>query len=243
MRCLTVAISAILMGSLAIFVRNLNFDPLTVTFFRMSFGLIYLLPLMRFVRLKILGNFKVLSVAFVSLVTVFFYIASIQLIEMAISALLLYMAPIYVIISMLLMGERVERISILSLAIALLGLYLLLSPYYSLNPGIIFGIVSGLCYAGYFILAKEARKVASSIEVTFVTLMVSTCLPLPIVSFNLNAQMVHQKLPWLLGLGLIPTALPFTLLNYGIKFCKKENAPIIALIEPVSAGIFGYFFL
>jgi drug/metabolite transporter (DMT)-like permease len=29
-------------------------------------------------------------------------------------------------------------------------------------------------------------------------------------------------------------------MNYGIKFCRREVAPIIALIEPVSAGIFGY---
>jgi len=40
---------------------------------------------------------------------------------------------------------------------------------------------------------------------------------------------------------LIPTALAFTLMNYGIKFCDKDKAPIVALIEPVSAGFFGYF--
>lgn len=242
MKCLTVAISAILMGSLAVFVRNLNFDPLTVTFFRMSFGLMYLLPLVKFVRFSALKNIKVLSTALISLVTIIFYIASIQLIEMAISALLLYMAPVYVIVFMVLTGEKVERRSIFSLAMALLGLYLLLSSYYSLNFGIIFGIVSGLCYAGYFMLAKEARKIASSVEITFVTLLISTCLLFPIAFPNLNVQTIYQKLIWLLGLGLIPTALPFTLLNYGIKFCKKENAPIVALVEPVSAGIFGYVF-
>ncbi len=240
MRCLTVALSAILMGSLAIFVRNLNLSPLTVTFFRMSFGFVYLLPLIKFVRFPIFKNFKVISVALVSLITISFYIASIQLIEIAISALLLYMAPTYVILFMLLKREEIGKISIFSLIIALFGLFLLLSPYYTLNFGIIFGIVSGLCYALYFILAKEVREFASSIEITFSTLLISTIILLPIVSTNLNVQTIFQNIPWLLGLGLIPTAIPFILLNYGIKFCKKENAPIIALIEPVSAGIYGY---
>ena len=241
MRCLTVALSAILMGSLAIFVRNLNLSPLAITFFRLSFGLIYLLPFSRFVRFDVLKNSKVLAVALVSLVTIFFYIASIQLIEIAVSALLLYMAPIYVIVFMLLRGEEVERLSILSLIFALLGLFFLLSPYCTLNFGIVFGVLSGLSYAGYFLLAKEARELASSVEITFATLLISTLILMPVV-FNLNLQTVMQNLPWLLGLGLIPTAIPFVLLNYGIKFCKKENAPIIALVEPVSAGIYGYIF-
>ncbi|RLI84409.1 MAG: permease, partial [Archaeoglobales archaeon] len=39
---------------------------------------------------------------------------------------------------------------------------------------------------------------------------------------------------------LIPTALAFTLFNFGIKYCRVEQAPLFALVEPVAAGFFGY---
>ncbi|WP_457548451.1 DMT family transporter [Archaeoglobus sp.] len=241
MRCLTVAVSAVLMGSLAIFVRSIDADPLTVTFFRMTFGLIYLLPAIKLIRFSLFKNLRVLLLSFVSLLTIAFYISSIQLVEMAVSAILLYMAPVYVIIFMLFRGEKVDRTSIFSLVTALIGLFLLLSPYYSINVGIIFGILAGVCYAGYFLLAKDVRSFASSLEITFITLLVSSIILAPAVSSNILI-VLQSKLLWLLGLGLIPTAIPFVLLNYGIKFCKKEIAPIIALIEPVSAGIFGFLF-
>ncbi len=242
MRCLTVAVSAILMGSLAIFVRHVHSNSIVVTFLRLSFGLLYLTPLIKFVRFEALKNSKVLSVSIVSLLTILFYISSIQTIEMAVSALLLYMAPIYVIVYMLLKGEDVRREAMLSLAFALVGLYLLLSPYCKMKEGIIFGVLSGICYAMYFIIAKDARNFASSVEITFATLLVSTLILSPTVLIYDVGKVVTEDTIWVIGLGLIPTAVPFILLNYGIKFCRKDMAPIIALVEPVSAGIFGYLF-
>ncbi len=240
MRCLTVAISAVLMGSLAIFVRNVDANPIVVTFFRMTFGLLYLLPLIRFVRLNLFKNPKMIALSFVSLMTISFYISSIQLVEMAIAALLLYMAPVYVMLFVILKGERVSSGSIISLILALIGLFLLLSPYGELNVGIIFGMLSGLCYALYFIIAKDVRSFASSIETTFITLTFSSLILIPLAVTSNVLDVFKSKAIWILGLGLIPTAIPFILMNYGIKFCKREVAPIIALIEPVSAGIFGY---
>lgn len=240
MRCLTVAVSALLMGSLAIFVRNIDANPVVLTFFRMTFGFLYLIPLAKFVRFEVFKNLKVISLAFISLLTITFYITSIQLIEVAIAALLLYMAPVYVMMFVILKGYEVPKFSIYSLILALIGLFLLLSPYGKLNFGLMFGILSGFCYALYFIITKDVRRFASSIEITFVTLSISSLILSPLSITDLN--LLESNILWILGLGLIPTAIPFILMNYGIKFCRREVTPIIALIEPVSAGIFGYVF-
>ncbi len=240
MRCLTVAISALLMGSLAVFVRNIDANPIVITFFRMTFGFFYLIPLTKFVRFELFKNFKMISLALISLLTILFYISSIQLVEMAVAALLLYMAPVYVMLFVLLRGEDVSKFSVFSLILALTGLILLLSPYGTFSLGLIFGILSGFCYALYFIIAKDVRAFASSIDVTFVTLALSSLILSPVAFTSIN--ILKSKILWILFLGLIPTAIPFVLMNYGIKFCKRENAPIIALIEPVSAGMFGYMF-
>ncbi len=241
MRCSAVVIAGVLMGSLAIFVRNVDANPIVVTFFRFAFGSIFLLPFVR--CLKIIKHKLVFAVAIANLATVLCYIASIQMIEVATSALLLYMAPIYVTFYVWVKGEEISKNSLLALPLAILGLYLMLSPYGSLTLGLIFGILSGIFYAGLFILMKRVREFMPSIHITFLSLIISTTILTPIVLFSFNEVIAifMQKVAWIVCLGLIPTALAFTLFNYGIKFCKTEKAPIFALVEPVSAGIFGYF--
>ncbi len=238
MRCSAVVIAGILMGSLAIFVRNIPADPITITFFRLSLGTVFLLPFVRGIRLA--HPKLVLSVAIVNLATILCYIASIKMVEVATSALLLYMAPIYVTLYVWLRGEKVSRSSLIALPLAILGLYLMLTPYGRMSPGIAFGILSGVFYAMLFILMKKVRAFMSSTHITFLSLAISSVVLSPVLFRSNIAEIFVQRYVWILGLGLIPTALAFTLFNYGIKFCKTEKAPIFALVEPVSAGIFGY---
>jgi len=239
MRCSAVVIAGILMGSLAVFVRNIPADPITITFFRLSLGTVFLLPFIRGIRL--VHPKLVLSVAIVNLVTILCYIASIKMIEAATSALLLYMAPIYVTLYVWLRGEKVSKSSLIALPLAILGLYLMLAPYGHISPGIAFGLLSGVSYAMLFILMKKVRAFMSSTHITFLSLAISSVVLSPVLFIRSNiAEIFVQRYVWIFGLGLIPTALAFTLFNYGIKFCKTEKAPIFALVEPVSASIFGY---
>ncbi len=240
MRCLTVILAGILMGSLAIFVRSIGTNPILVTFLRLSFGFIFMLPLIRRIRIEKIG--KVFLLALVNTLTILFYISSIQLIEVATSALLLYMAPIYVIVILMLRGEEVERTSILALPISMLGLYLMLSPYGTISIGILCGLLSGFLYAIFFILVKEMRQYMSSLDITFLNLFFSTVFLSPAAFFYMEEliRVLSFKFIWIVGLGIIPTSLAFTILNYGIKYCRTEKAPLLALAEPLSAGFFGY---
>ncbi len=238
MRCYAVALAGIMMGSLAIFVRNIPTDPLSLTFFRFSFGALFLLPFVRNVRIDDLK--LILCVAMANLATVFCYIASIQTLEVAISALLLYMAPVYVTVYVWLKGESLDKKSLLALLLAIIGLILMLTPYGRISIGIIFGLLSGIFYATLFIITKKARETIPSIDLTFLSLAISSIILSPLLLRSY--EIVFDHLFWIIGLGLIPTSLAFTLFNYGIKHCNIERAPILSLIEPVSAGIFGYIF-
>lgn len=229
------------MGSLAVFVRNIPANPILLTFFRLSLGAVFLLPFIRDIR--IVHPKLILGVAIVNLATILCYIASIQMIEVATSALLLYMAPIYVTLYVWLKGEGVSRSSLIALPLAIFGLYLMLTPYGCISLGIVFGILSGIFYAAVFIITKKVREFMSSIHITFLSLSISSLILLPVVLILFGHKIFEiflQRYDWILGLGLIPTALAFTVFNYGIKYCKTEKAPILALVEPVSAGIFGY---
>ncbi len=233
-----VATSALLMSTVSIFVRNLEGDALTITFLRFSsaFLIIAFLCLLNKEIPKI--DRTLFSLAVFNLLTVVSYISAIQNLEVATAALLLYMAPVYVIPLSILMGEKVEAKTLVAVPLGIGGLYLMLTPYAQINFGLVFGIFSGISYALVFILSKEARKYHSPLQITFLNLGFGSLVLFPY--FLLFGSI--SSIWWVVGLGTIPTAIPFTLFAYGIKYVKVQRAPILALVEPLSASIIGYMY-
>jgi len=231
-----ITIAAIMMSTVSIFVRNVGGDAISVTFLRFFFALLAILPFcLRSIRKP---DRILLSLSAFNLTTVVSYITAIQNIEVATAALLLYMAPVYVIPISIAMGERIERRTLFALPIGLSGLYLMLSPYSALNFGLVFGIISGLSYAAVFVLSKEARKIHSPLTITFYNLSLGSFLLLPYFAFFGKVG----SLIWAIGLGIFPTAIPFVLFAYGMKYVKVQQAPLLALIEPLFAGVIGYLY-
>ncbi len=229
--------SAILMGTISIFVRNTGSDPLFVAFLRLFFATLFLLPFVLFSKEKFRVSKLLFALAAFNLLTIVSYISAVQQIEAGTAALLLYTAPIYVLLFSILRGERIERRTLISLPLGLFGLYLMLSPYPELNIGLVSGLLSGMSYAIVFVLTKKARHF-SSLQITFFNVFLGSMILMPY--FVLNYR--EFSILWALALGLIPTAIPFTLLVYGVKHVKLQRAPIIALIEPLSAILVGFLY-
>lgn len=230
-----VLISAILMGTLPFFIKSLALQPLTMTFYRTSIALIFISLFMLVMREKPVFSFRLLILGFFNFGVVFFYINAISYLQAATAALLLYMAPVYVMAYSALTNSLTKK-NLITLAFGLVGLYILLSPEKSQNSGIIAGILSGLFYAGVFILLNRFGKYYSPIQITFTNLLIPTLLALPFVKIE------YANPALLSGLGLVSTAIPFLLLTYGMGKTKVEKGPLIALIEPVVAGLIGYVF-
>ncbi len=235
---LAILCSAILMSTVSIFVRNTASDALIVTFLRLFFATLFLSIFGLVTREKFAFSKTLLLLAFLNLATIFSYISAIQNIEAGVSALLLYMAPIYVTLLAYLSGERIERSTILALPIGLVGLYLMLSAYVDLNLGIVFGIFSGITYAFVFKFSKKAREFHSAFQIAFFNVFFGSIILFPWFLI----QNEPFSIPWALGLGLIPTAIPFMLFAYGMKLVKLQKAPLIALIEPMFAVVIGYLY-
>ena len=231
--------AAVLMGSVAIFVRNIQMNPIQITFFRFLFGFLFLFLIsistgrkLSFDNPRLLLTISILNVMLVS-----FYIAAIQLIPMGMAALLLYMAPVYVIPIAYLTGEKIEPKVFVSLPLSIIGLFLMLMPAGSLNIGVVFGFLAGLCYAFYFFVIKRLREWMPSLEITTIYLGISSLILLPCIFIQPIATLNFQ---WLVGLGLFPTAIAFTLFNFGLKYCRISEGPLLALAEPVAASVFGF---
>lgn len=233
---IAILFSAILMSTVSIFVRNTGNDAISVTFLRLFFATLFLLIFAFIKREKFAISKLLIFLSLLNLITIVSYISAIQQIEAGVSALLLYMAPIYVTAIAFVSGEKIERKTLVSLPLGLLGLWLMLSPYVDLKPGIIFGIISGISYAFVFKFSKKAREVHNSFQISFFNVFFGSLLLLPYFII----QNEKFSLGWAIGLGLIPTAIPFMLFAYGIKHVKLQKAPLIALVEPMFAVLIGY---
>lgn len=233
-----IAISALLMSTVSIFVRNINADAITVTFLRFSTAFLFISIFMLIIQQKpMIKEFKpIILLSIFNVSTVICYISAIQSLEVATAALLLYMAPIYVLPIAYVSGERIELKTWIALPLGILGLYLMLSPYATISIGLILGVLSGVSYALVFYTSKIARRKHNPFEINFYTLMFGSLVLLPY--FILNP--IKDNIFWIFGLGLIPTAIPFVLFTYGIKYVRVQVAPILALLEPLSATIIGY---
>ncbi|TDA25620.1 MAG: permease [Archaeoglobi archaeon] len=227
--------SAILMGTISIFVRNTSSDPFFVAFLRLFFATVFLFPFALLAKENFRIGKPLIALATFNLLTIVSYINAIQNIEAGTAALLLYTAPIYVLIFAIIQGERIEERTLISLPLGFSGLYLMLSPYAELNLGLISGIISGISYAIVFVLTKKVKDV-SPFQVTFFNVFFGSLLLLPYSILNFTDFPIF----WAIGLGLIPTAIPFTLFIYGVRSVKLQNAPIIALIEPFFAVLVGF---
>lgn len=235
---LSILCSAILMGTVSIFVRNTASDALVVTFLRLFFATVFL-SIFGFIRREKFAFDKTLLIlALLNLGTIFCYVSAIQSIEAGVAALLLYMAPIYVTLIAHFSGEKIERSTFAALPTGLLGLYLMLSAYLELSPGIIFGIASGITYALVFNFSKKAREYHGAFQISFFNVFFGSALLFPL--FLMRNE--PFSISWALGLGAIPTAIPFMLFAYGMKHVKLQKAPLIALVEPMFATLIGYIY-
>lgn len=170
------------------------------------------------------------------------YITAIKYIDVATAALLLYMAPIYVVpLSFLILQEKIKQRVFPTIAIAFVGLILLLSVHeMNGNIGIIYGTIGGIACAFIFVLTKMLRERTSAITIIFYQMAISTIILSPSI-LTINFSQVNWVIA--VGMGLIPTVLAYFCYVYGIKYCKAQEASILALFEPISVIIFGFIIL
>ena len=243
-------------GIFFVYVRNMA--PGTVVFYQLLFGLLFLGAYMAATgqlsgtRLK--GKRKALFLLGVWQAGVLLsYYTAVRYTGVSISALLLYTAPIYVVLlAPFLLKEKPDIRSFAALVLSLAGVVIVVGPEnFSSGMGIsgsayLFGISMGL-FAGFFyaciiMTSRHLRDEYSGLEQLFFSTAVTLVLLLP-YSLGSPASSLLENLPLLLFLGVMITALGSILYFTGLMHVKAQNAGIISLLEPVSAIFFSYLIL
>lgn len=174
------------------------------------------------------------------------YFQSLQTISMSTATVLLYMAPVYVMLmSLVLFGEKLYANKVIALLLAVLGCVLSsgIGGFSGDTIGILLALASGVFYALYSIFSRYAIQRGYHVyTIVFYTFLFSAigCSFLSDWGTITNA-LVRTDTAWILclGLGLLSGFLPYLLYSKGLTMMESSRVSILSSMEIVFSTIWG----
>ncbi|MGD6818290.1 DMT family transporter [Metabacillus sp. 113a] len=242
-------------GGIADILMNKGWDPIVISFYRGAVGFLcfFVWMIFRFKQnrgtsarlylwsvlagIGVAGNFA-------------FYFLSIQASSVAVAATLMYTAPVFVlVISFLLRIERSTWFKWGCIAGVLAGIILLTGAYNTEALSVSFlgaatGLAAGLSYALFIFGFKNASSIGKP-QTTLPIAFFSLCLILFLFMDKKEAAaaLTSSDIGWLLLLGLVGAGISFILYVIGIRSTEASTASMVAMVEPVTASLFGVLLL
>jgi len=175
----------------------------------------------------------------------FCYFQAIELMSLSTAAILLYTAPMFVmLISLPLFKEKITGMKVLCLILAFAGCVLVSGIGGTVNlKGILYGLGAGLGYALYSVFARLALdKGYSSNTVNFYSCLLASVGAGCIGGFAQPISLTFSNWSTLLpvvGIGFVCCYLPYLSYTFALTGCEPSRASIICTAEPVSATLVG----
>ena len=170
--------------------------------------------------------------------------------SLAIAALLLYTAPVFVMLmSVILFHEKLTKEKIVALILTFVGCGCITGAFAGnlsvSRETFLYGLASGFGYALYSIFGKPATKRYSALTVSLWCFLFASAFTLPLSGLAAKAPLFNDRMVWggILGIGLISCVFPNILYMRGLQQLEAGHAAILATIEPVVAAIVSYLFL
>ncbi|TDR52774.1 threonine/homoserine efflux transporter RhtA [Halomonas ventosae] len=232
-----------------------GWDPLVVSFYRGAIGLVFVLAWLGLrhrdsgladrrlwgwslmAGLGVAGNFT-------------FYFVSISQGSVAVAATLMYCAPVFVFLVSFALGlERPTPLKWVAIAMVMLGI-VLLTRIYDIQPGgvtpigIAAGMLSGLSYALFIFGFKYAAPHGSPQATLVIAFAVLSLILLPLGDTGQTLSALGTpSWPLFVTLGVLGAGVSFILYVVGLNDTPPAVAAIVAMVEPVTASLFGVLVL
>lgn len=177
------------------------------------------------------------------------YFTTMQLTSLSVAAVLLYTAPIFVMLmSVVLFHEALTIRKILVAAMTFLGCVLVAGLFGGdaqavTTKGLLFGLGAGFGYALYSIFGTYALRKYDSMTITFYTFLLAGIGILPLCSIDELAPLLSDgtTIVYSLGLGIFACMLPYIFYTKGLSGVPASQASVIATVEPVVAALISVF--
>jgi len=140
---------------------------------------------------------------------------------------------------------KLDKVHIILGFMVLFGLYILtpeINPENTNFKGVLFGLISAVCYAIRILISKQLVVTYNGTLLMFYQLFILTIVLVPALFF-MDTTGIKTQFPYVLTLALITTALGHTILVNSLKYFKASTASIISSAQPVFGIIIAYFFL
>ncbi|AYN03782.1 MULTISPECIES: DMT family transporter [unclassified Flavobacterium] len=241
-------ISAVSYGLIPLFIlpiKAINFPMDTVLFYRFFVSSLFLLAYLIYKKESLKVNTKELLIL---LLLGLFYALSAEFLFLGydylspgIASTILFVYPVIVALTMFFFfKERINKLTIISLFITICGVFALSTKGSAFNInfiGLVVTLTSALFYALYIIVVNKAKIKASSIKITFYSLLFSSLYYLCKVLL-FNESMALPDVMFFLEIvvfALVTTVLSMSTLVYAIKTIGSTATSIMGALEPVVA--------
>lgn len=176
------------------------------------------------------------------------YSAAITLVSLSTAVVLLYTAPVFVmILSILFFHEKFTRMKGLCLVLCIGGSALVsgIAGGMEVNtPGLILGLVSGIGYALYSIFSSVIVKKYHPLTNIFYTFLIAGTAAALSCDMGEALRMAAgsgEAFFWTLMSGVITSFLPYVTYTTALQHMNPSKAAILATLEPVVATLVGIF--
>lgn len=257
MSVLLVLAAGTMWGCIGIFVRHLNafgFDAMQITAAKclLTAALMFLLLLAadreKFkIRRKDIGWFLANGICSIYVFNTA-YSAAITLVSLSTAVVLLYTAPVFVmILSILFFRETFTWMKGLCLVLCIGGSALVsgIAGGMEVNtPGLILGLVSGIGYALYSIFSSVIVKKYHPLTNIFYTFLIAGTAAALSCDMGAVFEMVsgsREAFFWMLMSGVATSFLPYVTYTTALRHMNPSKAAILATVEPVVATLAGIF--
>jgi RarD protein len=251
--------SMLIFGSIGVFVKNINLSSMEIAFVRAVIGSGFLICASFFIRQGI--SFKaikqnalllILSGAAIGFNWILLFQAY-KYTTISNATLSYYFAPVFVmILSPIVLKEKVTSIKVLCISMAMTGLFLILNSggsstdeSYNHMAGILYGLSGAALYASVILMNKFIKGVGS-FETTLIQLMAAGLVLLPSIIYTgaLNFTGINSKAWFFIAIvGIIHTGIAYLLYFTSMKELKGQTIAILSYIDPISAVIIAAIFL
>lgn len=254
-----ILLAGCLWGTMGLFVRHLNdmgLHAMEIVELRSILAAVILFPL-TYVRNKELLKVRakhlwplvcagLFSIVFFN----YCYFSTISVMNLSMAAILLYTAPIFVMmLSLVIFHEPISLRKVLALVMAFVGCCLvcgILTSSVSITlSGLLLGLGSGIGYALYSIFSRfSLNHGLNSITITDYTFLFAAIGGAFLTDFSAIVSAVLQYgIPFILFAivyTVVTTVLPYLFYTTGLQYVENGTASVIASIEPVVATVLGF---
>jgi len=174
------------------------------------------------------------------------YFYAVDLTTVTIAAILFYTYPIFVtIFASVFFREKITFSTIFAITLTFSGVALVVKTYEIswLNAnlsGIIFGALSSILFALYFLTTKKLRNRYTNWTLILYGDGIGAVTLAPIICFSFSEIASYPLQLWLLifTIAWFPSLLAYLLYSYALKHVESSKGSILSVIEPLSAAIF-----